>query len=181
MGRRKPKEDSKRSLKKAVIRVPIELGTMKPSFRPEETKGNFIIQIFWNVDLRCNHTGLSKVAQDFGDVDVTDLLPGEMCIFVNAAKNKMKLLVGCTEKDSQGIMAYYKTPHNRRIDVQALEYIPESFSAKRGVAYSEALKKSLEERLNKKRPTRRTGATLEPRHFAKQQPPAENKPETPAA
>lgn len=162
MSRRKPKgtqanlpmnakaPEPPRKLKQAVNYVPPEIGSRTPSFRPEGQKGNYIIQVFWNVDMRCNHVGLGLIAKEYGEVDIREMVPGEMCVFVNVAKTKLKTITGCSQRNSMGVMSYYQSPSGK-LDTHAIDYIPESFSAKGKIDYSQALKASLEERLGRKR------------------------------
>lgn len=59
------------------------------------------------------------------------------------------VLAGLDEDDSYGVLGYYRSPHGK-IDEMALQYIPDAFAGG-DMRYETALRKSLVERLTKKR------------------------------
>lgn len=109
---------------------------------------NRLLHIFWDVSMALQHDGLTELLKKNKAPLPHQLNPGEMLLFVNKRKDKFKVIAGTSETESNGVLAYYKT-RGRPIDVQALKYIPEAFNGQR-IEYNSALKRTLEERLNKK-------------------------------
>lgn len=87
----------------------------------KHTKTLRIIRYFPDSDLRCGHEGLREVAKKNG-VDPWELAPGEFLVFANHLKNKMKIYA------PGNVIAYLKSPDNRRIDLDVVRLIPRFFN-----------------------------------------------------
>lgn len=102
-------------------------------------KTNNIIRIFTDVDMRCSHIGLSKIA-DKENVLLDELDSGEHILFLNRKGSKMKIY------SKNNILSYLSS--DKRLELSTLKYFTECFGAK-GFQYNEALKKVLLEKLRK--------------------------------
>ncbi len=131
--------------KKAVpARVPPPIQGSLPKSSPARRLESSILQVFWNVNMSTNPDGLAAIAKKYGDIDVNSLEPGNYLVFINSARTFMKVLAG-TSTPGATVIAYYRQPKGR-IDLQAIQYVPEAFLGK-GFNYNQALRISLEERL----------------------------------
>lgn len=98
-----------------------------------------IMQIFWDVDFRCQHIGLGKILEEHG-IDPKNMKPGDYVVFINTRQDRLRVLSGTPDK-SRGVLSYYISPRGR-IEKRSLQYIPQAFGA-RGFEYSKALEKAL--------------------------------------
>lgn len=78
--------------------------------------GGKLIGVFLNVDLRCNHSGLADIAKK-KNVAVEDLKKGQILVFMNSSKDKMKLFF------ANNFIGYYKSK-NGKIDLSIIRYLP---------------------------------------------------------
>lgn len=99
-----------------------------------------LLQVFFNSDLRCSHDGLSQLAKEH-DINVSALEPGEYVIFVNSAKNRLKLYA------SNNVLAYLKLDSGKGIDLRTIALIPKAFKASGKLDYDQALKEVLTKEL----------------------------------
>lgn len=67
---------------------------------------NRITKLFYEVDLKCGHAGLGKLAAKHG-VNVGGLKPGEHVLFVNKRRDKVKVM------SHGGVLSYFKSLHGR--------------------------------------------------------------------
>lgn len=107
---------------------------------------NRLLRIFFDVDFRCQHTGLKRHMMKRG-LNVNDLEPDDMVIFINTAKNKVRALKMTPEPNSWGVLGYYRSPGNSKIDYRALKYIPQVFGAAGNIDMDNATLKVLEKEL----------------------------------
>lgn len=98
-----------------------------------------IVQCFLNADLRSGHVGLAKLARKHA-LDVQQLGAGEYVVFINAAKNKLKLYA------ANNVIAYYRSPSRGVIDLRVVANLPRVFTGT-SIRYDEALKTVLEKGL----------------------------------
>lgn len=91
-----------------------------------------LTRVFLDQDLRCSFEGLRKIA----DEAKTDL--GGTIVFINAKKTSFKLL------HQNSYLVYYKNG-NRRIPLEALRHLPETFGGTE-LEMKGAIRKSLVER-----------------------------------
>jgi hypothetical protein len=103
---------------------------------------NKIIQVFLNISMQNQHDGLAEIAME-NDVDVKKLKPGQLVVFINSEKTKLKVF------GANGVLAYFRSPHGR-IEMQMIQHIPEAFSGG-GIDFKAALKVTLEQIFEKKR------------------------------
>jgi hypothetical protein len=110
-----------------------------------------VLHIFWNTDMRCRHEGLrTHVQKDKGfRKRKLTMKPGDILIFFNSKMDRLMGLSVLNEEDSYGLLTYYRSPHGR-VDPACLKFLPEAFNGS-GFDIEAALKKSLIERLSKKR------------------------------
>lgn len=92
-----------------------------------------LTRVFLDQDLRCSFEGLRKIAEDAK----TDLKKSTL-VFINAKKTSFKLL----HQDSY--LVYYKNG-NRRIPLEALRHLPETFGGSE-MDMQGAIRKTLLER-----------------------------------
>lgn len=102
---------------------------------------NQILAIFHDVHMSLNHKGLAAIARE-RQINVNELRPGQFCVFINKAKNRFKVYA------PNSVLAYYRSPENRGITTQALQYIPSAFGAD-GFQFKRSLEKTLTNMLAK--------------------------------
>lgn len=102
-----------------------------------------LIQVFLHADLRFGHEGLAKLAKD-SKINVDILLPGEFVIFINSKMDRLKLYT------ANQIIAYLKLKTGK-IDLRAIQLIPQAFKASGKIEYDVALKEVIENHLRGKR------------------------------
>jgi hypothetical protein len=96
-----------------------------------------LIRVLEPVHMGLGHDGLAKLLKEQHKIDVTKLEEGALIACINKAKNRLKLL------GAQGqVLGYLKLHGERRIHMDALRFIPQTFGAK-GLDYDAALAKSL--------------------------------------
>jgi hypothetical protein len=100
---------------------------------------NRIVRCFLDADLRCSHDGLAKIAKD-SKVNVRDLESGEYAVFVNSARNKVKVYA------HGEVLAYLRLPRGRSVDLRVIQHIPAAFNGKT-INYDSALAKMLESKM----------------------------------
>lgn len=99
---------------------------------------NRVTHFFVGADLRCQHDGLALLAAKKG-VSVSKLKEGNHVIFVNNSKNKIKMY------SPGGVLSYMKS--DRRLDLQAVGRIPQTFGKSIELKYKGALKSRIEKTL----------------------------------
>lgn len=102
-----------------------------------------LIQVFLHADLRCGHEGLAKLAKD-NKIHVSSLLPGEFVIFINSKMDRLKLYT------ANEIIAYLKLKTGK-IDLRAIQLIPQAFKASGRIEYDEALREVIESHLKNRK------------------------------
>jgi hypothetical protein len=98
-----------------------------------------ILQVFFDADMRCGHEGLELLAKKH-KIDLKKLDPGNFVVFVNSAKDRLKIYT------AYNVIAYMKSPAGK-IDMRAVQFIPKAFEAKGTLTYDEALKELFEKQL----------------------------------
>lgn len=99
-----------------------------------------ITRVFLNVDIRNGHIGLAQLAKEHR-IDVNKLDNGEIVVFINTKRNKMKVYA------SNQVLAYVS--RDTRISLDAVKFIPLAFGARGRFDYDEALRLSVNEALAK--------------------------------
>jgi hypothetical protein len=102
-----------------------------------------VIQCFFDVDMRCAHDGLAVLAK-VQKIDVAKLDAGEYVIFINTAKNRLKMFA------PGGVVAYYRAHGGERINLNTIPLIPRAFNATGRIDYDKALREVLEKQLAKR-------------------------------
>jgi hypothetical protein len=100
-----------------------------------------ILRVFINCDMRNSFNGLRKLAAKH-EVKVNALKEGDFVIFINTARTKLKAL------GSGDVLCYVAKDH--KISLDAIQYIPAAFKAKRKFDYPEALRIAVEKALKGK-------------------------------
>lgn len=95
-----------------------------------------IIRVFQEVNLVRSHQGLTEIAAKH-QINLSKLSVGEYVIFLNRAKTAFKLFA------AENVIAYYRHPKNHRIDLRAIQFIPQVFQSKKKISYDDALKTAL--------------------------------------
>jgi hypothetical protein len=107
--------------------------------KSKETMGkaenNRVLQVFLNADLRCSHDGLREIAKK-GGLDVKDLQAGQYIVFLNAAKDRLKLYA------AGNVVAYMKQPDRGKIDPRMIAELPRAFNGT-AIQYEVAIKEAL--------------------------------------
>lgn len=91
-----------------------------------------LVRVFFDTDMRNQHDGLLKIAKKEG-VDAASIAPGEHILFINTKMNRMKML------SSGGVLSYWRGRQGERVNLEAIQYIPDAFSAGK-INYTKALK-----------------------------------------
>lgn len=99
-----------------------------------------IRKLFLGVHMGLGHDGLAALARK-GKVRLAELEDTDLLMFINRARDKMKVL-GSGGK----VLAYLKMPSNRPIKVEALQYIPATFGIE-GFNYEKACETALRKEL----------------------------------
>lgn len=107
-----------------------------------------IRRVFLNVSMTNRIDGLQRIAEGSG-IKLNDLEPGSYLVFVNAAKDKLAMLVGVHNEESRQIMAYKKLEGDRKLDLRVIAEIPRYFDGKR-LNYDDALKSAVEAAMARK-------------------------------
>lgn len=100
-----------------------------------KAENNRVLQVFLNADLRCSHDGLREIAKK-GGLDVKDLQPGQYIVFLNAAKDRLKLYA------ANNVVAYMKQPDGGKIDPRMIAELPRAFNGTT-INYETAIKEAL--------------------------------------
>ncbi len=108
-----------------------------------------IRQVFLNVNMGNRFDGLSEIAKKAGIV-LNQLQTWDYLIFVNAARDKVAMLVGPQEgaNVNRQTMAYVRLPAGRRLNLMAIREIPRVFDGK-ALNYDAALEKAIDSSLAK--------------------------------
>ena len=96
-----------------------------------------IARVFLNVSMIQGHDGLVKIVRSF---KLKGLTKDDLIVFINRKRNRCKILSG------SDVVAYLRLPKGL-IELNAIQYIPQSLGALGQLHYDEGLKKSLLERL----------------------------------
>lgn len=99
-----------------------------------------IVLLIDNVHMGLGHEGLAALARKFNKNPDT-LQDGDLLMFLNRAKDKLKVM-GPGAK----VLGYLKMPKGRKIAMEAIQYIPQTFGAS-GFNYEAALERHLEQKL----------------------------------
>ncbi len=100
------------------------------------------IHLFTDVHMGMSHHALAELARRDAKIDPQTLPQGQILMFLNKRKDKLKIL------GAQGkVVGYLKMPDGERIDMQAVQYIPHAMGAQGEINYPAALRRTLEERL----------------------------------
>lgn len=101
-----------------------------------------LLRVFLNADLRCAHDGLKAMAKK-QKVKLEELKEGELVLFVNAERNRIKLF------GANNVLAYLKLDRGR-IDFRTISLIPRAFSASGKIDYDSALKEVITKAISSK-------------------------------
>lgn len=101
---------------------------------------NNITRVFTGVDLRSQHLGLRALAAKH-NIDLDKLNPGQHVLFFNSKLTKFKMY------SAQGVLSYVS--RDKRVDLEAIQYISQAFGVKGEFNFEKAERKMLEEKLAK--------------------------------
>jgi hypothetical protein len=93
-----------------------------------------IARIFMDVDMRCNFEGMREVLKS-AKIDLDTIKSDYVVILMNRRKTAFKMLV------DNAYIVYYKNG-NRRIPLEAIQYIPQRFGGSE-MEFNKAVEKSL--------------------------------------
>jgi hypothetical protein len=89
------------------------------------------------------HLGLTKLALKFKK-NPERMDPTELLLFLNTSLDKLKIMGG-----NGKVIGYLKLPNGRKINLQALQYIPQAFGVN-GFDYDAALEMAVQSQLDKR-------------------------------
>lgn len=92
-----------------------------------------ILRCFVNVNMAQGHDSLASLAKKY-EINVHKLTPGEYVVFVNGARDRVKVYAAAN------VIAYQKLPRGGRLDLRAISEIPRVFKASGRMSYDDALK-----------------------------------------
>jgi hypothetical protein len=127
---------------------------------------NKVVRVFFETDMRNQHDGLKEVAKA-EKVDLDKLSPGEHVVFINMAKDRLKMF------SSGGVLSYLRS-QTGKLNMMVIEQIPQCFSAKRGVNWPKAQKLALEKQLGKNPRYRELAESTKPTSHVKTKKPVEH-------
>ena len=111
-----------------------------------------LLRIVENADMRCSQPGLLELLEKTEmSIKATDYRAKEdivAVVFLNAKKNRMKVLSFQRYSEGLPVMAYYVSPHGR-VPPEAIRFISEAFGGS-GFDMTAAIKKGLETILGRK-------------------------------
>jgi hypothetical protein len=101
-----------------------------------------IIHLLSDTHMGLGHHGLSKLARKMIGRDPSELKEGELLMFVNRKRDKLKIL------GFKGlVVGYLKMPAGQPLMMDAIQFIPKTFNPASGIDYNAAVKRALEIRL----------------------------------
>ncbi len=101
---------------------------------------NVLVRCFIDTDLRSQHNGLAKIAARHR-INVSRLRPGEHVMFINRARDKMKMY------SANGVLSYLRLGDRRKVDMDTIGEIPRAFDGSLSLAYERALTKTVKQKL----------------------------------
>lgn len=97
------------------------------------------MRVFLNADMRNQHDGMKALAKS-EKIDIEKLEVGEIVLFINSEKNRIKLF------GAKNVLAYLKLDRGK-IDMRTIALIPKAFSGSGKIDYDKALKEVLTKEL----------------------------------
>lgn len=94
-----------------------------------------IVRFFPDVDMRNGHDGLTELARSH-KINVSDLVNGEYCLFLNRKLTHVKLFA------PGNVIAHLKLPDNKKIDPSTIALIPRFFDGSK-INYDKALSEAI--------------------------------------
>lgn len=107
---------------------------------------NKLVHVFFDVNLGCQHDGLSLEAKKVGKIDTEDLAAGELLLFINRRRDKIKVLASIGRGPRNCVLAYWRGKDKQVLDEMAIQYIARAFDGTT-INYNQALRKAIEQRL----------------------------------
>jgi hypothetical protein len=102
-----------------------------------------ILRVFMDVPMYLGHDGLTQLAKEDG-VNLSQLAEGEMVVFINHQKDKIKLYA------PNNVLAYVRNEKRHPINLATISLIPKAFQGSGRIDYDGALKEVLLKELAKK-------------------------------
>lgn len=104
-----------------------------------------IVTLIDNVGMGNGHIRLAEIAKRVAKIDVEELGPGQIVMFLNRAKDKLKIM------GHRGVVTgYLRMPKGQRIMMEAIQYLPQTFGSGE-INYDSALREALRTRLQRGR------------------------------
>lgn len=104
-------------------------------------RGNDILRVFVQTDMRNQHRGLVQIAKKKG-IDLHGLKRGQHVVFVNTAMDRVKLY------SAGGVLSYVHS-ETGKLNMGVIEQIPGCFNARTGVNWRKAARRALVKQLMK--------------------------------
>ena len=106
-----------------------------PDLGPVRAAGR-IVSVIMNVNMGKSHDGLSELAKQFR-VDPKKLEPGQYLVFINTAKNRIKVFT------ANSVIAYLRLERGQQLAMETIRLIPQAFRSTGTLDYDAALKEAL--------------------------------------
>jgi hypothetical protein len=108
-----------------------------------------ILRVIDNVPMGRGHEGLKLIAEQV-KIDVTTLKPGELVLFLNRRKDKLKTLGAPGKGKLLGPVSYIKTENGQLLTMDAIQHIVKSMNPDGTVDYDKALEAAVRHLLTRR-------------------------------
>lgn len=98
-----------------------------------------------NVHMNLSHDGLRELVWKAARVNTMELGDGELVLFLNRKRDKMKVIGSQAQ-----VLAYVKLNDGRRLPLEAIQYIPQTFAMTGKIDLDHAIATSVRESFGKK-------------------------------
>lgn len=103
-----------------------------------------IVAAIDNVNMGLGHDGLTLLAKRF-KIDLRTIQEGELVLFMNRAKDKLKVL-----GPGSIVLGYIKMTKGRRIPLDAIQWLPKTFSMTGQINIEKAIEISVQKAFEKR-------------------------------
>lgn len=103
-----------------------------------------IVAAIANVHMGLGHEGLALIAKKF-NINFKKLQDGELVLFINRNKDKLKVM-----GPQQQVLGYIRMPDGRKFPLDAIQWLPQTFSGSGEINLEAAIEKSIQESMDKK-------------------------------
>lgn len=108
-----------------------------------------IVAVIANVNMNLGHDGLGLISKKFG-YDLQTIEGNKLVLFLNSARDKLKMI-----GPGGIVLGYVKMPKGRRLPLEAIQYIPKTFSGRGKIDLELAVSEFVSEKLKSKNKLKR--------------------------